>query len=232
MTSEVKNPFQPPLNGDHDSALYEITQLINNLQAEECPKRIASVDSLLLISSALGPDRTRNELMPFLTDLLDDEETVLIRLSLQLGDMLDYVGGPQHASDLLNILEKICALEELSVREHATESIKKILSALKLSQEADKVMLMIRRLNQCPDNTTKYTTVHLIPFVYSYFSAAHQQELMDIYVQISNDPAPQVRKQASIVLNSMIKLVPKIPETELFNIFSKFYRDQHDSVRM
>jgi hypothetical protein len=30
----------------------------------------------------------------------------------------------------------------------------------------------------------------------------------------------------------MIKLIPKIPDAELFNIFSKFYKDPHDSVRM
>jgi len=41
---------------------------------------------------------------------------------------------------LLGVLEEICALEELSVREQATESIKKILSSLKLSQERIKIM--------------------------------------------------------------------------------------------
>ena len=97
MTSEVKAPFQPQ-HSDEESALYQITSLINNLHDEKIPIRIASIDSLQVISAALGPDRTRNELMPFLSDLLDDDETVLIRLALQLGDMLDCVGGPQHAT--------------------------------------------------------------------------------------------------------------------------------------
>jgi serine/threonine-protein phosphatase 2A regulatory subunit A len=132
MTSEVKAPFQPQ-HSDEDSALYQVTSLINNLNAEQASQRISSIDSLQAISAALGPDRTRNELMPFIADLLEDEETVLIRLALQLGDMLDCVGGPQHAAELLEVLEKICALDELSVREQATESIKKILSSLKLS---------------------------------------------------------------------------------------------------
>lgn len=33
---------------------------------------------------------------------------------------------------------------------------------------------------------------------------------MDIFGDIAKDPAPQVRKQASFVLNSMIKLIPKV----------------------
>jgi serine/threonine-protein phosphatase 2A regulatory subunit A len=41
-----------------------------------------------------------------------------------------------------------------------------------------------------------------------------------------------VRKQAAIVLNEMIKLIPKVSETELLNIFSKFYKDDQDTVRM
>lgn len=41
-----------------------------------------------------------------------------------------------------------------------------------------------------------------------------------------------MRKQAAIVLNEMIKLIPKVSETELLNIFSRFYKDDQDTVRM
>jgi len=47
-----------------------------------------------------------------------------------------------------------------------------------------------------------------------------------MYNTISQDETPQVRKQAAIVLNEMIKLIPKISETELLNIFSRFYKDE------
>jgi hypothetical protein len=35
-----------------------------------------------------------------------------------------------------------------------------------------------------------------------------------------------VRKVAAIVLNDMIKLIPKAPESELLNIFGKFFKDE------
>lgn len=41
-----------------------------------------------------------------------------------------------------------------------------------------------------------------------------------------------MRKVAAIVLNEMVKLIPKVSDTELLNIFSKFYKDEQDSVRM
>jgi hypothetical protein len=37
---------------------------------------------------------------------------------------------------------------------------------------------------------------------------------------------------AAIVLNDMIKLIPKAPESELLNIFGRFFKDEQDSVRM
>ena len=53
-----------------------------------------------------------------------------------------------------------------------------------------------------------------------------------MYNTISQDETPQVRKQAAIVLNEMIKLIPQVSETELLNIFSRFYKDEQDTVRM
>jgi hypothetical protein len=53
-----------------------------------------------------------------------------------------------------------------------------------------------------------------------------------LFTAVSQDDIPQVRKVAAIVLNDMIKLIPKAPETELLNIFSKFFKDDQDSVRM
>ena len=69
------------------------------------------------ICLCLGSERTRNEFLPYLAELLDDEEEVMIHLSEALGNMLDIVGGPTHADSILKVLEKICAVEEISVRE-------------------------------------------------------------------------------------------------------------------
>ena len=41
-----------------------------------------------------------------------------------------------------------------------------------------------------------------------------------------------MRKQAAIVLNDFIKLIPRVSDAELLNIFSRFFKDMHDSVRM
>ena len=86
-------------------------------------------------------------------------------------------------------------------------------------------MAMMFRMTESDNHVSKYTAIHLIPTVYTYFVQQNQIELMEIFNRVSTDPIPQIRKQASIVLNKMIQLIPKVQETELLNIFSKFYKD-------
>ena len=43
--------------------------------------RVNSVENLSTISVALGKERTRNELLPYIMDLMDDEEEILIVLA-------------------------------------------------------------------------------------------------------------------------------------------------------
>jgi hypothetical protein len=47
-----------------------------------------------------------------------------------------------------------------------------------------------------------------------------------MFIKVSEDSIPQVRKTAAIVLNDMIKLIPKVPEVEIMKIFEKFYKDE------
>lgn len=70
-----------------------------------------------MIATKLGPERTRVELLPFLNELLEDPEEVVIALCDSLSNMLDYIGGPSKACAILSVLENICTNEEIAIRE-------------------------------------------------------------------------------------------------------------------
>ena len=55
--------------------------------------------------------------------VLEDDEEVLVTLSEVLGNLLDYVGGPAQADSLLKVLEKLCSIEEIAVREKVKQII-------------------------------------------------------------------------------------------------------------
>ena len=43
---------------------------------------------------ALGQERTRSELLPYILELMDDEEEVLLSLAEILPSQLEFAGGP------------------------------------------------------------------------------------------------------------------------------------------
>ena len=91
--------------------------LIDELKHEDIALRLNSMEKLLTIAKALGPERTRGELIPFLTESIDDEDEVLLVLATQLGDLVECSGGGMHAFHLLLPLESLATVEESTVRD-------------------------------------------------------------------------------------------------------------------
>ena len=56
---------------------------------------------------------------------MDDEEEILISLAEILGSFLDYVGGPGQAIHVLRPLERLCTVEESTVRDKVLRYILK-----------------------------------------------------------------------------------------------------------
>jgi serine/threonine-protein phosphatase 2A regulatory subunit A len=109
---------------DPKNTLYPITVLIDELKSDDKKKRINSVKNLPTISVALGMERTRNELMPYIMDLMDDDEEILVALAETLnGQFLEYVGGPLFAPHLFKPLERLCEVEETVVRDKVSSLI-------------------------------------------------------------------------------------------------------------
>ena len=71
--------------------------------------------------------------------------------------------------------------------------------------------------------TSKFAATSLIPSYYPHVNSNNQQELLAMFISVSREEIPQVRKVAATVINDMIKLIPKVPEQELLKIFDKFF---------
>ncbi|CEP13078.1 hypothetical protein, partial, partial [Parasitella parasitica] len=94
-----------------------VATLIDELKHEDVALRLNSIKKLDIISNALGVERTRTELVPFLQESIDDEDDVLLALAEELGKLVDAVGGKEYAYFLLPPLENIAAVEEATVRD-------------------------------------------------------------------------------------------------------------------
>ena len=68
-------------------------------------------------------ERSRNELLPYILDLMDDDEEILIEMAGKLdGDFLEYVGGSLFAPHVFKPLERLCEVEETLVRERVSNT--------------------------------------------------------------------------------------------------------------
>ena len=87
-----------------DEQLYPIAILIDELKSDDVTLRLNSIHRISTIALALGAERTREELIPFLHESLDDEDEVLLALAEELDDrFVEYLGGARYAHLLLGL---------------------------------------------------------------------------------------------------------------------------------
>jgi serine/threonine-protein phosphatase 2A regulatory subunit A len=213
-------------------SLTPIGVLIDELKSEDPKKRISSIRSLSTIAIALGPERTRNELIPFANELLDDEDEVLAILSDTLPILVDYVGGPQFHHLVLAALEKLCYVEDQTVRDKAIGSLKKVLTSIDCKKNEDVIMKMIRGFTSADFHTAKAAASSLITTIYPNISVSSQNELLTIYTNLCNDELPLVRKAAGQNLRDLVKSLSNANEAGLLNCYNTLLKDDQDFVKL
>jgi serine/threonine-protein phosphatase 2A regulatory subunit A len=131
-------------------ALLPIAILIDELKSDEPLRRLNSISRLSTIALALGEDRTRTELIPFLSGNIDDEDEVLLAEAEQLGSFVPYVGGPSHAYLLLPLLENLSTVDETIVRDKASLSLCMVGSQLPESAVCDHFAPLVKVSSRGP----------------------------------------------------------------------------------
>ncbi|OAL63444.1 phosphatase 2a 65kd regulatory sububit [Trichophyton rubrum] len=218
--------------GENDE-LYPIAVLIDELKHDDVILRLNAIHRLSTIALALGPERTRDELVPFLDDSVEDEDEVLTALSEELGNFVEYVGGPEYAHVLLSPLEHLAAIEEPLVREKAVESLNKICEQLSPRQIEDNFIPLTIRLSKADWFTSKISAAGLYCTPYRTASPALQQGLRQQFGQLVHDDTPMVRRQAA---NNLAKFVKEMDSqviiVEMVPLFQNLANDDQDSVRL
>ncbi|RPA71209.1 ARM repeat-containing protein [Ascobolus immersus RN42] len=213
--------------------LYPIAVLMDELKHDDVNLRLNAIRRLSTIALALGSDRTREELIPFLDESVEDEDEVLTVLSEELGGFVEYVGGPQYAHVLLSPLENLAAIEEPLVRDKAVESLNKIADELSQEQIEHHFIPLVLRLSKADWFTSKISATGLYTAAYPKASPALQTELRQAYTALVNDDTPMVRRQAATNLAKFVRIMPPdVIVAEMLPLFEKLAGDDQDSVRL
>ncbi|OCK82245.1 protein phosphatase PP2A regulatory subunit A [Lepidopterella palustris CBS 459.81] len=218
---------------NQNDELYPIAVLIDELKHDDVLLRLNAIHRLSTIALALGADRTRDELIPFLDESVEDEDEVLTALSEELGNFVEYVGGPEYGHVLLSPLENLAAIEEPLVREKAVESLNKICEQLSQQQIEESFIPLVVRLSKADWFTSKISATGLYNIPYTRATPPSQEGLRQQYGALVHDDTPMVRRQAANNLAKFIKTMPAaIVIDEMIPLFQHLAGDDQDSVRL
>lgn len=211
---------------------FPVQILIDELKNEETQHRLNAVRRLSTIAKALGVERTRSELVPYLNESLDDEDEVLLALSDELSRFVPLVGGSAHAACLLAPLQTLACVEEVVVRDQTVVSLRVVIEALGTSASAV-VVELLSKLAGGAWHTSRTSAAGLFDCAYPKVDAAGQAKLRSLFAALAADEAPMVRRAAAANLGKFGGVVgAALVRSELHPLFTALAGDDQDSVRL
>jgi len=222
----------------------EASRVIEMLRGEDLSARITAANQLDSVAAALGEERTRDELLPFLTDGADDEDEVLAAIAISLGKMVPHVGGKSYAHKLLPPLEILLSVEESTVRDNAGKSAEIIASALPTEFFHTDYADMLARLATKEWFTARMSACGLIASGFTRLNSIQHETHVQHFASLCRDDVPMVRRVAAQHLGKLLMSVVEAkgkycagPDGMLTTTFIALYEElgsseQPDSVRL
>jgi serine/threonine-protein phosphatase 2A regulatory subunit A len=214
--------------------LYQIALLIDQLKHDDIQLRVNASKNLLQIAQALGPERTRDELIPFLSELTDDDDDeVLHTIAENLGELCSCVGGDEYVHRLLSPLELLATVEESAVREKAINSIEIVARNMPEEHLLKYYSPFVVRLSTKDWFTSRISAVALFHPVYNRLPESEKSTFRLLFVRLCADDTPIVRRIAAQYLSELAKLCkPNEVLQEFLPVFTNLANDEQDSVRI
>ncbi|CAH6723159.1 protein phosphatase PP2A regulatory subunit A [[Candida] jaroonii] len=227
--------------------LYPLALLMDELKHDDVSNRVEAMQKVDAIAMALGPERTINELLPFLNDVAqDDEEEVFAVLADKLGDFLPLIGGHENCQPLIQILLHLLPIEEPIVRDKAINSVNKLTEQL-TDDELNKIILpIIKDLSQGNWFSKRIASCGLYKGVIVRVNAQTRLHLLNLYLNLIVDEGPMVRRGAAtnlpVVINKLTEFTSTVDKTDVNQIsnkdweiisqmFQSLINDEQDSVK-
>lgn len=212
-----------------------IAVLVDELKNDDVTLRLNSIERLQAIALALGEERTRLELLPFLMENHDDDDVILLALAAQLnGGFVKVIGGPRYAQCMLPILETLAAVDETVVRAKASDSMIEVGSVMDEDDFRSQFLPVMRSLMK-KEWTARVSATSLLRLVYEKSNKDEEVKKLvrDWFLDLSKDETPMVRRAAAQAFSKLVAVIePDVMERELLPVFKELTEDDQDSVRL
>ena len=232
---EWEDDFRPgsKMTSEQNDDLYQVAMLIDQLKHDDPVLRVNASKFLVKISKALGPVRTREELLPFMKQSVDDEDEVLIIVANKLGELIPFVGGNQYVHLILEPLELLATVDENSVREAVVKSTELVVEQLSNEHLVEYYVPFVSRLAGKELFNSRVSAASLFHIGYKNLPAAQQRDFRTMFFRLCADESPMVKRAAASNLGNLAKEAGLVDvQEEFLEPFKKLSEDEQDSVRI
>lgn len=197
--------------GEEVDAISTVALLIDDLSSEDPNAKLHSIQRLGQIASLLGPDRTVDELVPMLTELIDKIDSnpeLMLNMAEQLGNLTALIGTKslnqsKDAVSLLTPLETIVSSDDAMVREKAIEALRKVSAALSNAEVSASYLPLVKRLKKGDMFSMRISASQLYADIYPRLDVEEQQKVHKKFKKLSADDTPMVRWGAAQAISSL-----------------------------
>lgn len=222
---------------------------MDELKSEDIDGRVQAMQRIATISVALGPDRSRAELLPFLDSTLflkshssingvaclEEEDEVLYCMAQQLPSLIEPIGGATEAWRLVPLLERLATSEETAVRQQAVDSFQTIIGELKRSSTGngdaspitEHVWPAVQRLAAGRWMGHRQSAAALLVPIAECGRVDGERVAQMLFAMCSSDEASLVRRAA---LPELARLAGH--HGEKLDVLARLSDDPQDSIRM
>ncbi len=213
--------------------LYQTASLIDQFKHDDINVRVNSSSQLIRIASALGPERTRTELIPFLEETTDDDDEVLVVTAAKLGELVNYVGGREHVNCLLGPLELLAMIDEQSVRKATLLAVEAVANAMSDADLEKHYMPFVLKMATKEWYTARLTATGLFHFAYKRLDEGSHRSFRSTFLRLCMDDSPVVRRHTMMYIGKLAAVVTQEEVVkEFMGVFTSIAGDEHDSVRV
>lgn len=156
----------------------------------------------------------------------------------RIGDLLPFIGGPTYASTMIEILEKLCGAEEISVRNAAIKSARTIISQLDASlvTQVSDYFEMFKRMSNEDAGESFYMRVSccsMIADLYKVLDQPSRSSLREIYMRLVIDDVSMVRRAAALVfLGVTMEAETEVILDEYLQVIKSLATDEYETVKV
>ncbi|KAM3131083.1 hypothetical protein pb186bvf_016781 [Paramecium bursaria] len=221
-----------------DSSDEDCTIYIEELKSDDANLKINAVSKITSIAQILGEKRTQQELLPYLIEIIeeqDNEDEFLIKLAQEILNLKKYIGGNLKAHLLIAPLEILSSMEEALVREKAVEILSQLAQGQTEQFFENHFCQVVQQLGEWDNFPSRISAASLLPIAYPHVSELKQKELWELFKKLCKDDTPMVRRICAGVVSQLAQLhclQSKQHKVVLLKIWEDLMKDIIDSVKI